>query len=343
MTDAPHVQARVETGADLAEALAALLPAEEDLAYATFAPIAARQGAAVALHAARWQRSRDALAALVARDADGRPLAAARLDGRPFESQHFGLPMAAIDAVAGVPDTARREPALDALLAAALACAREQGIAHVALRASARDVAASRAAQRLGLLHVGTQVSWMLALDGNPHDGLPPGFALETHEPAELTRSDPATWKRISEWGARSFDRSPYAFDASLPPARSLAVYQVWTEKVMRGEWCDQLVLVRHQDEVVAFISHQLLRDVSEAAGVGVIGRCLAATLPDYRGLATACVREISARRPLGASYLEGETPVTTFGTVNLFARTGFRYLRATSHYHRRLDRGSVV
>jgi hypothetical protein len=339
MPEAFPVEARIEAGAELADALAVLLPLENDLAYGNFAPIASREGATLALHAARWQRSDDEIATFVARDGDGQPLVAARLDARPFESQHFELPMAAIDAPVGVADGERRQRALAALLKAAFACARERGIAHVAVRASARDIATSRAAQQLGAAHVGTQVSWMLSLDGHPHEGLPPGFTLETKQAGELTRSDPPTWKRIAEWGARAFDRSPYAFDASLPYARSLAVYQVWTEKVMRGEWCDQLVLVRHQEEVVAFISHQLLRDVSEAAGVRVIGRCLAATLPEYRGLATACVREISATRPLGASYLEGETPVTTLGTVNLFARTGFRYLRATATFHRRLDR----
>jgi hypothetical protein len=215
--------------------------------------------------------------------------------------------------------------------------ARALGVEHVAVRASSHDVAASRAAQRLGAHHVGTQVSWILALDGHPHDPLPPGFDLETHAAASLVASESSTWKRIAEWGARSFEHSPYAFDASLPAGRALDVYRVWTEKVMRGQWCDEVVLVRHAGEVVAFISYQRLRDVSDAAGVGVVGRCLAATLPDYHGLCTACVREISARRPFGASYLEGETPVTTLGTINLFAKTGFRYQRATAHFHRRL------
>lgn len=338
MTTPLRVEAAIETGGDLADAVATLLPLEQDLAYANFAPLTAREGAVLALHAGRWQRDDDVIASFVARDARGRPLLAARLARRPFESQHFGLSMATIDAPVGVADVEVRERALDALLAAAFAHAQEQGVEHVAVRASARDIAASRAAQRCGAWHVGTQVSWMLTLDGHPHDGLPPGFAMELLEPAQLATSDSAIWKEIAEWGARGFDRSPFAFDHSLSRERAFAVYQTWTEKVMRGEWCDGVVRVRHGGEVVAFISFQLLRDVSEAAGAPVIGRCLAATLPAFRGLATACVREISATRPLGAAYLEGETPITTFGTVSLFARTGFRYLRATAHFHRRFE-----
>lgn len=338
MASGCDVQVEAERGEALERSLASLLCADGDLAYANFAPIAGREGASAALHAGRWRNAATALGAFVARDAAGRPLAALRLDRRPFESEHFALPMAVIDAPVGTQRTELREPAVDALLGAAFACARAHGIAHVAVRASSNDIATSRAAQRHAAVHVGTQVSWMLALDGHPHEPLPPGFDLETHAPESLADSESATWKRIAEWGARSFDRSPYAFDATLPAARSLAVYQAWTEKVMRGEWCDRVVLVRHAGEVVAFISYQLLRDVTDAAGIAVIGRCLAATLPEYRGMATACVREIAATRPLGASYLEGETPVTTFGTINLFAKTGFRYLRATAHFHRRFE-----
>ena len=42
--------------------------------------------------------------------------------------------------------------------------------------------------------------------------------------------------------------------------------------------------------------------------------------------------------RPLGASYMENETQVATLGSINVYARLGFRYLRSTSTYHLRLD-----
>jgi hypothetical protein len=89
---------------------------------------------------------------------------------------------------------------------------------------------------------------------------------------------------------------------------------------------------------VVAVIPMQLVRDLSEAAGARVFGRSLAATLPDYRGLCTALMREMIAQRPFGADWMEGDTPATTYGTINMFAKVGFRYLRGTSVFHRRLD-----
>jgi hypothetical protein len=72
--------------------------------------------------------------------------------------------------------------------------------------------------------------------------------------------------------------------------------------------------------------------------GAIVCGRGLGATLPEYRGLFTAIQREMIAARPLGASYMENETQVATIGSINVYAKLGFRYLRSTATYHLRLD-----
>jgi hypothetical protein len=60
--------------------------------------------------------------------------------------------------------------------------------------------------------------------------------------------------------------------------------------------------------------------------------------LPEYRGLFTTIQREMIAKRPLGASFMENETQVATIGSINVYAKLGFRYLRSTATYHLRLD-----
>jgi len=42
--------------------------------------------------------------------------------------------------------------------------------------------------------------------------------------------------------------------------------------------------------------------------------------------------------RPLGAAWMENETQVATIGSINVYARLGFRYLRSTATFHLRLD-----
>lgn len=333
------VVVREASPGELAAALAALLAEEPELAYANFAPVAARPGAAAALHRTRWLAGDEPIATLLACGAGGRVLGALRLEARPFESEHFGLRMARIEPPLALREPALRLAALRALYRSAFAQLAERGFAHVAARASTRDRAAPWALQEAGALHVDTQVSWMASLTGTPHDEQLPGrLRHELHDRASVSALPRSAWKRLAEWSAHAFDRGPLVFDWTLDPARACDVYRAWTERVMTGRWADAVLLVREDEEVVAFISMLHMPDVSEAAGAVVHGRGLGATLPEYRGLFTAIQREMIARRPAGAHYMENETQVATIGSINVYAKLGFRYLRSTATFHRRLD-----
>lgn len=331
---AVRCDAQAESGAELGRAIDALLALEGDLPYANFAPLRVSPPALAHLHAARWRACDQTVATVVSRDAAKRPLVALRLERRPFESQHFSRPIAVVPPPVGIAETAIRQSALDAALPVLIETARKQRIAHLVVRVSARDIAGTRAIQAVGGRYTGTQVSWMLDLDGRPHRGLSEGFHFEFHSPESMARITPSATRRIVDWAGHAFDHSPFAFDAALPGDLAVGLYGEWIKKVFAGEWCDGVMLVRYAGEVVSLISIQVLADLSAAAEAVVIGRCLAVTLPGHQGLASACVREMVTLRPLDAAYLEGETPVTTLGTVNLFARLGFRYLRATSQFH---------
>ena len=324
-----------ERGKRLDAALDRLLPEEANLPYANFLPVARRPGAAVALHRGRWHAPDPGPGVLVARDAGDVPLAALRLTDRPFESEHLGLPMAKIEQPVGVTEADGRGDALDALYDAAFQRLRRAGYEHVAARVSTRDRVAAWGVQERGGFHVDTQVSWMAALTSQPSDEhLAPPLRIEVLEGDGLGRLDPASWKRLAQWGGRAFDRGPLVFDRTLPRERTLAVYETWTERVMRGDWADAVLVAWDGAEIVAFISMLRLDDVSEAAGALVCGRGLGATLPEYRGLFTAIQREMIATRPLGAGFMENETQVATIGSINVYARLGFRFLRSTSTYH---------
>jgi hypothetical protein len=317
--------------------LDALLAVEPHLDYANFQPVAERAGAAQALHRERWIAGEGQ--AWLVRDASGRAVAALRAAPRPFESAHFGLAMARLEAPIAVAEAEPRFAALRALYATARAELSAAGCAHVAARLSTRDREGCWAVQEAGGRWVDTQVSWMCPLSGTPHDEAVPGaLVLEVHDRASVAALPRASWKRLAEWGGAAFDRGPLVFDRTLPAARARAVYESWTERVMTGEWADAVLLARDGDEIVAFISMQELPDVSRAARTRVCGRGLGATLQRYRGLFSAIQREMIARRPLGASFMENETQVSTIGSVNVYAKLGFRYLRSTATFHLHLD-----
>jgi len=327
-----------EAGGALDEALDVLLPQEPHLEYANFQPVAQRPGAAASLHRTRWRDPDGRIAALVARE-DGRPRGALRLSERPFESAHFGLRMARVDVPLAEAGGERRLRALEALYRSAAERLRDDGFQHLAARVSTRDRAGAWAAQDAGGRWVDTQVSWMCSLSGVPHDeALPGALRVEERDRESLAALPDDAWKRLAEWGGRAFDRGPLVFDLTLPEDRTRRVYSEWTARVMRGEWADVALLALDGDEVVAFISMLALPDVSDVSGAKVCGRGLGATLPQYRGLFTAIQREMIARRPLGAEWMENETQAATIGSINVYAKLGFRYLRSTCTFHRRLD-----
>jgi hypothetical protein len=327
------IQVTPVSGAALDAVLDALLPSEPELAYANFAPIAARADAAIGLHRDLWRGDRQGTVLVATRD--GEALAALRVEPRPFESEHFGIAMARCEPPLAVASGRSRSEALARLYGEALVYTRDVGFAHLALRASTRDPAACWALQTNGGFHVDTQVSWMAALSGTPHDaGLAPPLCFEVYERDALARLVPAHWKRLAEWAGRAFDRGPLVFDRTLPEAPARRIYQVWTERVMTGDWADAVLLVRAEEEIVAFISMREMPELSRWAGVPVCGRGLGATLPEYRGLFTAIQHEMVARRPLGAAFMENETQVSTIGSINVYAKLGFRFLRSTSTFH---------
>jgi hypothetical protein len=332
------VQVARERGAQLDEALDALLAVEPYLAYANFPPIARRAGGAHALHRQRWQAEAESLGVLVARDGESGPLAALCLRPREFESHHFGLRIASIEAPIAVLEEARRLAALRALYGAARETLSRDGYQHLATVASTHDRIACWALQEIGAFHVGTKISWMQPLTGRraAHD-LPATLRLELYDRATIPTLERAAWQRLYEWSGTAFDRGPYVFDLNLPYDRAMRVYQVWTEKALTGEWADILIVVRDGDEIVAFHSMMLLPDLSAAAGVGILGRGIGGTLPGYKGLFTALQKETCARRPLGAGFLENETQASTVQSINVFGKLGHRCLRSIASFHMRL------
>ena len=206
------------------------------------------------------QRRADAAAGLgilIARDGDARPLAALRLEPRDFESRHFGMAMARLEAPVGVADEGLRLAALRALYAAALNTLRAAAFAHVSAVVSTQDRVAAWALQEQGCFHVGTKISWMAPLTGAPDaPPLAAGLRIEIHDGASARALPASSWRRLEEWTASAFDRGPFVFDLSVPRERAAAVYQEWTRKALTGEWADSLLVVRDRKSTRLNSSH---------------------------------------------------------------------------------------
>src|SRR5205085_11352529 len=100
----------------------------------------------------------------------------------------------------------------------------------------------------------------------------------------------------------------------------------------------ESLLVIRDGDEIVAFHAMLLVPDLSEAAGIGVLGRGLGAALPGYPGSFTALQRTCAALRPLGAGFLENETQVATIPSIKVFGTLGYPCLHSLASFHALLD-----
>lgn len=329
------VVVQLEAGDRLDAALDPLLRAEPDLPYAGFAPFRQRRDAFTVLHRDRWRAAADGTGVFVAYDASGQPLAAIACGAREFESQHFGMPMAQLGPVIAIADEERRLAALRAVYRDARAHLVQLGFVHIAAHASAGDRIAGHVLQELGAFYVGTKIHWMAPLTGEPYTPeLGPNLRIDSYDVDGIPPIAPHEWQRLREWGREGFQFGPLVVDVRLPRAAARGVYETWTEKVMRGEWAKALYVVRDEEEIVAFNCVLPLDDMSIAAGTGIVGRGLGATLPGYRGLFTALQRTMVARRPLGASWLENETRAATVATINVFGKLGHHCVRSTATYH---------
>ncbi|HYC56839.1 MAG TPA: hypothetical protein VEL28_18045 [Candidatus Binatia bacterium] len=327
-----------EDGEPRAQALDVLLTREPNLVYRNFAPVEGEGGGAAALQRGLWTRKGHRV--LVVREAGGDPVAALKVQEREFESSHFGMPVHAIDVPLACADDATRLSALRIAYAEALDALRAQAAAHVMTQVSTQDRAGCRAVQEQGCFHVGTRISWMAPLTGvrQPHQ-LPAGLRIERYEHDAIATLPQSSWERLLEYCGHAFDRGPFIFDMDVDAGLAASLYQIWTRKALSGEWSHVLLVVRDGEEVVAFNAMLLLPELSQAAGVGVLGRGIGASLPQYRGLFTALQKESAAVRPLGAGYLENEAQSATVGSINVFGRLGHPCLRSTASFHRSLSR----
>lgn len=326
---------RQESGNALATALEALFAAEPDLPYAGFEPFRRRRDAFLAMHAERWRHAAESMAVFVAYDAASQPQGAIACGTREFESEHFGVPMAQLGPVVAVADEAARLDALRSLYREASDYLRQRGFVHVAAHASAGDRIAGHVLQEIGGFYVGTKIHWMAPLTGEPFQpSLPASMRINCYDDGAVPPIEPSEWPRLRAWGREGFQFGPLVVDVRLPRDAARGVYQTWTEKVMRGEWAKALYVVRDGEEIVAFNCVLPLDDMSAAAGEGIVGRGLGATLPGYRGLFTALQRTMVARRPLGARWLENETRAATVATINVFGKLGHHCVRSTATYH---------
>jgi hypothetical protein len=251
--------------------------------------------------------------------------------------------MASLPFLFAPPAGPARAEAVDALLRAATAGARDQGLVHLSLRLDVSDLAALAVAQRQGFRVVDTLLTYVHDNQADPEQ-LPPvdpsfeGFTLRKEELAEMPRAELVP---LEAFMAKAYRIDRFHADARLPADRSDALYVEWFRRVFDGSWADGAQLIRRAGRVLGFCSFQHAGDVEkDFGGPRIIGRGLAGVLPEGRGGYAALTRLIHTRCPFGSRFQEFDTQLQNFPTINVWIREGMRFVRARQTLHRWLDEG---
>jgi hypothetical protein len=269
----------------------------------------------------------------------GQVLAFAGAEPLPWESKHFDVSMGSVPWLLA-PESERPER-LASLLDRLAAAARERGLAHLATRVDARDTGGTEAAQRAGFRLVDTLVTYLGHASPPRPDWVAehyPDFESETFAGPELARIDRAAVQHFAAFMRESYRLDRFHADRRLPAERSHELYVEWFRRIFTGEWASGVQLVRRGGRYVGFCSFRDDPDVERLTGVRVIGRGLAAVLPEGHGAYALLAENICTRCPLGSRFQEFDTQIQNLPVINVWIRRGMPFFRARLTFHRWLD-----
>jgi hypothetical protein len=259
----------------------------------------------------------------------------------PWESAHFGVRMGSVPWLLAADDDGERAGRLSALLGALVASARERGLEHLATRVDVRDLAGVEAAQRAGFRLVDTLVTYLGHASPPRPDWVAehyPDFESETLSGPDLARVDRAAVEHFAAFMRESYRIDRFHADRRLPAERSHELYVEWFRRIFSGEWASGVQLVRRGGRYVGFCSFRDEPDVERLTGVRVIGRGLAAVLPEGHGGYALLAENICTRCPLGSRFQEFDSQIQNLPVINVWIRRGMPFFRARLTFHRWLD-----
>jgi hypothetical protein len=272
----------------------------------------------------------------------GEAVGFAAVVGQPWETEHFGLAMGGVPFLLAPAAPGHRAELVDALLGALEKTARCRGLVHLSTRFDIADVGGLQAAQRRGWRVADTLVTWVHDSQGMAAATVSdPRFECVTLGKLDLCRIAREDLAPFEEFMRRGYRVDRFHADLRLPAERSDELYVQWFRKVFDGSWADGAQAIRMNGRLVGFCSFQHARDVeAEFRGPRIIGRGLAAVLPEAKGGYAVLTRMIHHQCPLGSRFQEFDTQLQNFPTINVWARENMRFVRARATLHRWLDEG---
>ncbi len=243
-----------------------------------------------------------------------------RLD---WDTNHFGEKMGMLAVTASEID--RRQATLAAELRLALAEAKDDGYAHVIMRAPAEQLALAHAAEEAGLRLVDVALDLVTSVGGR-HGVTPLGPGVRRTTPADLDV--------LRSIAGSAFEFSRFAADPFFSSEQVAGFYRQWITNLCDG-LANAVLVAEASDEIVGFISCAVQADgtgriplmaTSDAHRRQGVGRALADSSLSWfggAGIKNARVRTQAANYPaLGLYHRIGFTIAAAELTFSATLRT---------------------
>lgn len=294
---------------------------------------AAVQGALAALDTVARKDPDDGRVLLAHRgDRVAAVLAVAR---HPFESRVFGMPMARAGFAVVVPDDEQdADEAADALLEETTSLCTGWGCAHLSVLVPGDDAALVRAAirRRWPLADSTLDFTWDLERDATRRG--------RCADDVEVRAGSPEDANVLSEMARETYTtsiRTRYLSDPHLTVEGTGQLYAEWAERACDGAFADRVAVAEARGRIVGFDMLKLDPALSEALGIGVGRKGIAAVDPAARGKGiTSCMEAFLNRwhRAQGGRFNSGRVLFNNIAMQHALAKVGGVVTAAFHTFH---------
>lgn len=254
----------------------------------------------------------------------------------PWESNIFGLPMAAVRLIAARGDYAEAARAYRALVRQIIAAAAALGLRHLACRVPAADAALIHGAEHAGfrLMDTTLEYSWRPKVAHRRHPagrwGIRPVVESDTDALMQLARES-----FVGRTGTR------FGNDRRLPSHLVGRLYAEWARKSCEGTFADVVMVATFAGEPIGFLTCKIEREISRFFDRKLATIGIGAVRPDQEGqgiFAALGDAVLSWCADHGVSFVRSRIMVHHVASGWNALRTGARQTAAFHTFHKWID-----
>lgn len=253
----------------------------------------------------------------------------------PFESAIFGIPVARSGFAFVVPSgDAGTDDAADALLEAAVSSCAAWGCPHLSLLVPGDDAPLTRAAVRRGWLLADSTLDFTWDVE---REAVRTGRCTDD---VVVRAGGPDDAPVLSEMARVTYTtsiRTRYLNDPRLPAEATGRLYAEWARRACEGSFADRVAVAEVDGRIVGFDMVKLDPDLSDALGVGVGRKGIAAVDPAARGRGiTSCMEAFLNRwqREQGGRFNSGRVLFNNIAMQHALAKVGGVVTAAFHTFH---------